>query len=215
MPVYVRPGTSDFLVVQQLYERLELDFVEPYSPRTILDGGANIGLASQIFGYMFPSATVIAVEAASNNYEMLRLNTAHLPNVIPLHAGIWPRTTALHVTNTAEGEWAHILEEVDTCSVGMECVNAVTIDLIQDLFNINNFDFIKLDIEASEKGVFTNDSSNQLQWLDGVHVLAIELHDRYIPGCSKAVTNALTDSFQLTKNDRSEYVVATRKKEFT
>jgi hypothetical protein len=52
MPVYVRPATSDTLVLGQMYETVELDFVEPHSPKTILDGGANIGLASQIFGYM-------------------------------------------------------------------------------------------------------------------------------------------------------------------
>jgi hypothetical protein len=90
----------------------------------------------------------VAVEAASSNYEMLRLNTCHLPNVIALHAGIWPRTTALHVTNTGDGEWGHILQEVDTCPHGTECVNAVTIDLIQDLFHIDRFDFAKLDIEV-------------------------------------------------------------------
>ncbi|GAQ91041.1 hypothetical protein KFL_007180020 [Klebsormidium nitens] len=212
VPVYVRPDTSDSLVLGQMYETVELGFVANFAPTAILDAGANIGLAAQVFGHMFPDAVVVSVEAASDNFAMLRLNTAHLPNVVPLHAGIWQRTTQLEVTVTGDGEWGHILREADTCPPGAECVNALTIDLIQDLLQVGRFDFAKIDIESSEKGVFTPSAVNRLAWLAGVKAVAIELHDRFVPGCTEAVTSALENDFDIDSGFNSEYVLAVRKK---
>jgi hypothetical protein len=48
-PVYVRPGTTDIEVMQQVLLDYEYDFKLPGRPQVIVDAGANIGLASVYF----------------------------------------------------------------------------------------------------------------------------------------------------------------------
>lgn len=66
--------------------------------------------------------------------------------------------------------------------------------------------------QSSEKGVFTPSAVNRLAWLAGVQAVAIELHDRFVPGCTEAVTSALADDFEIDASFNSEYVLAVRKK---
>lgn len=54
--------------------------------------------------------------------------------------------------------------------------------LAKALFPKNsNKDFLKIDIEGVEKQLFEKGNFN---WLKKVHVLIIELHDRFSPGCA-------------------------------
>ncbi|GBG76488.1 hypothetical protein CBR_g22236 [Chara braunii] len=49
LPLYVRPNASDLNVVRQLFEHQEYSFVADFHPKTILDAGGNVGMASVIF----------------------------------------------------------------------------------------------------------------------------------------------------------------------
>ena len=53
----------------------------------------------------------------------------------------------------------------------------------------NQIDILKLDIEGSERELF----SKNTDWLDHVSVIIIELHDRFQPGCAKAVYQKLVE----------------------
>ena len=44
-------------------------------PETILDLGANVGLAAAYFGHRFPNAAVVALEPSVTNLQMAALNT--------------------------------------------------------------------------------------------------------------------------------------------
>jgi hypothetical protein len=46
---------------------------------------------------------------------------------------------------------------------------------------------VKIDIEGAELDVFSADTT----WLHRVDALAVELHDRYRPGCTAAVETAV------------------------
>ena len=61
-----------------------------------------------------------------------------------------------------------------------------------------NADIVKLDIEGAEKEVF-----DRCDWLNRVRVVAIELHDRFKPGCSAAVNSA---TWQFSKSQRGEII---------
>jgi hypothetical protein len=49
---------------------------------------------------------------------------------------------------------------------------------------------LKIDIEGAEKEVFQHGMN---QWIDQVDTIAVELHDRFQPGCHKALVDSLKD----------------------
>jgi hypothetical protein len=56
-------------------------------------------------------------------------------------------------------------------------------------YEVDRVNLLKLDIEGSEKEVF----SNARPWIDRVDAISIELHDRFKPGCTRAFFGAVTD----------------------
>jgi hypothetical protein len=56
-------------------------------------------------------------------------------------------------------------------------------------YKVDRVNLLKLDIEGSEKEVF----SNARPWIDRVDAISIELHDRFRPGCSRAFFGAVAD----------------------
>ncbi|MDX1531680.1 MAG: FkbM family methyltransferase, partial [Rhodothermales bacterium] len=69
-----------------------------------------------------------------------------------------------------------------------EEVEVTTIDALLAEAAAERVDLLKLDIEGSEFDVFTADT----RWLGSVAVLVIELHDRFRPGCTEALMEALS-----------------------
>ena len=61
-PVQVRARTTDVDVYGQVLLDYEYSFDLPFSPETIIDVGANIGMASIYFLHRYPKARIIAIE---------------------------------------------------------------------------------------------------------------------------------------------------------
>jgi hypothetical protein len=59
-PVHIRVRTTDASVYAEVLLRQAYAFDLPFSPRTIVDAGANIGMASIYFTHRYPEAKVIA-----------------------------------------------------------------------------------------------------------------------------------------------------------
>ena len=53
-------------------------------------------------------------------------------------------------------------------------------------FGMETIDILKVDIEGSEKEIF----SNNLDWIDHVRVICIELHENIMPGSEDAFADA-------------------------
>jgi hypothetical protein len=71
--VFIRPGTTDQSVYQQIFESKDYDF-ELNDPKFIIDAGAHIGLSSIFFANKYPSSTIIAIEPEPSNFTMLCKN---------------------------------------------------------------------------------------------------------------------------------------------
>ena len=67
-------------------------------------------------------------------------------------------------------------------------VSAITMEDILRKLAVSRIDLLKLDIEGSERELFSTDSG---AWLNRVEYIVVELHDRYRPGCAKAFYSAL------------------------
>ena len=91
-PVYLRLKTSDFcaykdaLICESKKYNPEL---AAFTPKTIVDVGAHIGMATLSLARKYPNAKIVAVEPEGDNFASLAKNTAPYPNIKLIHAAIW------------------------------------------------------------------------------------------------------------------------------
>lgn len=182
--IELRMGTSDYLVFEQIVTNKSYEFEIGFTPMTIIDCGANIGLASIYFANKYPNANILAIESASSNYDMLVKNTSDYHKITCINKGVWYKSCFLEIDNIDNSNWGMGVKETNRITN----LHAVSIlDLITE-YHISQIDILKIDIEGSEKVLFENDSD---LWLPFVRVLVIELHDRIKKGCSNSLFRAL------------------------
>jgi FkbM family methyltransferase len=188
-PISLRYNTSDINVFYQVFYHIYYSFnYDTYLPkvRTIIDGGANIGLTSVYFKNLFPDASIIAIEPETSNYEALRKNTEKYNNINCIKAGVWNKSVPLKVTDKYEyGNWGFVVEEV--ANEEESNVKGISIPDILEMYNLDEIDILKLDIEGSELEVF----QENYDWLDKVNILIVEPHDFMRSGTSKSLFKAI------------------------
>ena len=202
-PVYLRVRTTDISIYESILKDRdgnEYSFDLGFCPRTIIDAGANIGVVSIFFAMKYPDSKIIAVEAEESNFEMLQRNVAAYPNILPVHAALWSRDGEIAVGQPdpvvgAEGEWAFVTHEGEGAKV-----RAITMRTLMKEAGIDTIDLLKMDIEGAEKEVFKS-----CDWVSSVRCLMIELHDRFMPGCSDAVDRAMAGFQSVTRGEVTTY----------
>ena len=191
-PVHLRLTTSDISVFRQVLVTREYDSPFHFSPRTIIDAGANIGLTSVFYANRYPNATIIAIEPESTNFKMLKKNTAPYSNITAIRAALWKHNGEINLVDPDARDYGYqTLEtpEIAPGYKGREIVPAMTLDRIMADLNIQRVDILKMDIEGSEKGVFENSTA----WIDRVETIAVEFHDQFRVGCARSVYMAAKD----------------------
>lgn len=199
-PVVVRAGTTDSACYRQVLLEKHYDFDLRVNPKIIVDGGANIGMAAVFFANRYPTARIIAVECESSNFKMLKRNTEHYANIIPVFCAIWNETGTLRLHGT-KGENCAFRARL---SGDGESVPAQTIDTIVAVNGGGSADLVKLDIEGAEKEVFDQPG----QWLGSVSTVMVELHEQLSPGCTRSFEIA-TAAFEHSET-RGEIVMRRR-----
>jgi FkbM family methyltransferase len=194
--VYLRAGDQhDQEVYDAVFIRREYD-VEIPEPRTIVDAGAHIGLASVWFARRFPRARIIAIEPDDDNFALLKKNTRGL-NVLCLKQGLWHRDGHLRIENPEAGSWS--FRVVECCDGPIE---STTVDYL--IRRYGKVDCLKLDIEGSEVPVLANSRG----WIRTIDTLIVELHDKE-PGahaCQDALDFAV-DGLALRRQQSGENIV--------
>lgn len=203
--LYLRRGTSDIAVFNQVFLVEEYKVPLKESPRFIIDCGANIGVTTFFFRLRYPEALIVAVEPEDSNFTMLKRNTSKLKNIECLQAGIWNRSTFLRVENSGVEKWEFTFQETDSKDGAIE---AISITSILQQFSRMEIDILKMDIEGSEREVF---ASNYEAWLPGTKTILIELHDTMRRGCSTAFFQALSKyNFTFDVRGKGKTVICTR-----
>lgn len=137
----------------------------------------------------YPDATIICLEPDVNNFEALIKNTNYTDKIVCLNVGIWSHDTSLQVSTSFDfGEWGVVVEESESASG----IVALSLETIFRRFKLSSVDVVKLDIESSEREVFSGEYES---WLTMAGMLVIELHDRIRPGCSRSVFSAVNSSY--------------------
>jgi FkbM family methyltransferase len=187
-PIYIRKFTTDYDMYQQVLLHNDYHNVN-IKPEIVVDAGCNIGLFTILVKNLFPMASVICLEPDGSNVQMMRKNLAPYDNVYIEHCGLWSNDAKLVVTeHTSDNKCGIIVEE----SLNGD-VDGICIDSLMAKHNLSHIDILKLDIETSEKQVF---SSNYERWLPKVKCLVIEFHDRMQEGCAQAFFIAINKVYK-------------------
>ncbi len=208
-PLYLRKGTSDIHNFKQIFKKEEYSFVT-FQPNTILDLGGYVGLASAYFANKYPNAKIVLVEPDPDNFLFAQLNTRQFPNVECLQVGVWSESCYItedrRVGDSSANDWGIIFRKVNSNEKSESRIQALSIPDLMSKVGFAEIDFLKIDIEGSEKNLFSKFAADP--WIDKCRMISCELHDRFMPGCSDAFHNAMAGKgFNLGKHGEFEFYV--------
>lgn len=195
-PIYFRLNTTDASIYWQIFINNEYDLPARLQPKLIVDAGANVGYSAIYFARKFPQARIVAIEPEPSNFEVLLKNTSRYPNIIPMKKALWHQSGSLtffappagRAGAQKDGFHVAIGQEPESSTFQVECI---TIQEILREVGASHVDILKIDVEGAEKEIFQNAEG----WIGDVDMIIAEMHDRIIPGCSRAFYGA-TGSFE-------------------
>jgi FkbM family methyltransferase len=164
-----RSQTSDRAQIERLLllgKRCEYNLPKAVNPNYILDAGGNIGLATLFFAEYFPKARIVSCEPSKDNFDLLQLNTSHLPNVTILHCALGKEVSLGTVVQKSRSNYAKAqVVESNTGEVPIYDYNQLAV-----VSGVPFFDLIKIDIEGAEYDFLRSMSEEQLahcNWIVG------------------------------------------------
>ncbi|MBK7667600.1 MAG: FkbM family methyltransferase [Sphingobacteriaceae bacterium] len=185
-PIYLRTIRADMQSFINTFIDTYLD-KKPYlaDAQFVIDAGANIGFTAILFANWWPQCKIISIEPDKENYELTLKNTSLYPNITVLNGGLWNKEVKLKIE--AGQEDGFVVREVNSNQKQIKSENltlGISIDQLLKKYNISQIDFLKMNIEGSEKEIF---AENYKTWLPQTKAMLIELHDGKNAGCSKTV----------------------------
>lgn len=173
-PVWLRSHTTDISVLGELvssdsYGPLVRSFAggaDRPAP-TIIDLGANTGLAARWIHAQAHGGRMVCVEPEAGNVAVLRRNLADLPAATVIAACVGGHERLVRLA-TSNGEFAFAMRDDAEGDVPV-----LTMERILDEAGIDGIDLLKCDIEGAERELFADCAS----WINRVQVAAVECHD--------------------------------------
>ncbi len=185
----IRKHSTDFIVFREIFvfNQYKIKLLNNHKADIIVDLGANIGLSVLYFNDQYPDAKIIAVEPEKRNFSLLKKNVASLPGVYCLNNAIWNSSRQLGIYDVGLGEYGYVTNEEQEDEI--ESVKSITLGEIIEQYKLEKIDILKIDIEGSEKELF---SENFDSWLPYVKSIIIELHDWFRTGCASSFFRAIS-----------------------
>lgn len=171
-PIYYRPGTSDEILIQHLLIDKQEYFLPGLEASVVFDIGANIDVMAIVLSSVYPKAKIHCFEPEPNNFELLELNTKHLPNVV-LHKEAldsYNGETMIYGSDDATnhgGFSSHLKPEKEAIQGSMVKVSRMS----QVCDTYGTPEIIKIDCEGAEHNILTD-----IPQLDKVLWITGELH---------------------------------------
>jgi FkbM family methyltransferase len=185
-------------------------FIDPYMEKKeylagtefVIDAGANIGCTAVLYANWWPQAKIISIEPDRENYELTVKNTRPYKNITVVNAALWHSEAKLSIE--AGQEDGFVVREVNDGDKKVKpenLTNGVSLNGLLKQYDFPRIDFLKMNIEGSEKEVFTE---HYEEWLAKTKSMLIELHDGKNAGCSKAVFSAVLN-FDMAVTETAGY----------
>lgn len=186
---FFRPGSTDEWVIDQVFRQHQYAFDQwPSTPEIlalierraaqgrkplIIDAGANIGASAVYFAMKIPSARIVAIEPAADNFAVLERNTQGLD--AELHLAALGAAGRVRPVDPGLGAWGYRTERAqdEAGSVPVLSINRIYAAHSGDAFPL----MVKVDIEGDEKGLFAHDT----EWVAQTPVIFVEPHDWMLP----------------------------------
>lgn len=176
---------ADAFIHGEVFEHRYYHFVLPDAPTTILDLGANIGLATIYFHRCFPNAEVACVEPMPGNLSMLRENLQlNAVKATIVSAAVNPTDGRLRM-EIAQKDYGHRVAEPDE-QFGKQYteVPAVSVPSLLDMLKWGRIGLLKIDIEGHERILLSENAG----WLELVDAICIECHHDFSSNDLRALT---------------------------
>jgi FkbM family methyltransferase len=171
---YDLPGGEHGAFIDQVYEDILASGKKPL----IVDCGANIGASVAWFIARYPKAHILAFEPAPDNFRLLKINCAGA-DVDLRQAGIGAadgRAFLSEPDSAGYGEWGYQVS-AEATGAGIDLLSLRTALAEKDDAVYAPF-LLKLDIEGSERALFTPDPAT----FDRFPLIVMEPHDWMFPG---------------------------------
>ena len=139
----------------------------------VVDLGANVGIFTIMASLAAGRGRVIAIEAEAHNYDFLceNIRANRLSNVETQRMAVSDRGgfVELHLSGAGSSSIVPALVEVH----GTQEVESISMDKMFSRFNLDRVDFLKMDVEGAEFGIFKD-----AEWLNHVTKISMEVHPR-------------------------------------
>jgi FkbM family methyltransferase len=155
---------------------LEQEYALPVAdPRTILDLGANIGLASAWFRAHYPAARIVAVEPDPDTFAKLERNLGGDEAITLVQAAVGRESGELELYRPAGYSIASSVSGSHADGGSSTRVRACTIDELCAEHGLEGLDLLKLDVEGAEL-----DAIEGFGRLDSAGTIIGEVHRRQL-----------------------------------
>ena len=198
-PITARLGTSDFMVIHQIFadgEYAPLLDLAPRDLRCVVDLGSNAGYSVRYWAENFPKCRILAAEPEPGNLAVCRRNIAlgGIEDRVAVSGACVVGTKRVVRFDLAGLEWSFRVARGDTPSCKTVDVPGITVsDIIAALPADAPIDLLKCDIEGSEEEVFKRSAS----WIARVRLAVVEVHAPYTLEMLLADATAAGGRFEL------------------
>lgn len=207
-PIYLRNGTTDLHTFHQIFNLKEYEIKLDFQPTTIIDAGANIGLAAVYFINKYPNSKIICIEPESSNFRLLEININNYSNINCYQRALSNNANqSFNIIDSGLGHWGFMTETIESSQNKnvKGSVKSITPDEIIKENNLNIIDIFKIDIEGAEKELFESNFEN---WIPKTRCIIIELHERYKKDSSKSFLEVISKyNFSYFKSGENEVYI--------
>jgi FkbM family methyltransferase len=194
-----RSGLLETVVEVWLEHTYTSGFYRPADGDVIVDAGANVGIFTIQMARQNRRCRVIALEPFPENFEYLEANVARAcpKNVTCCEVALGAGFSRGEMQAAGSRSLDHVLRVDSSAADGVPVIPLSGLfDLVRaDFAGAQAIDFLKVDIEGSEHDVFAAASPDVLGRFKRI---AMEYHDRIVPGTLDLLRRVLSPTHELT-----------------
>lgn len=138
----------------------------------ILDLGSNIGLTIAHYKTLYPNITIVGCEMNIENYKIAQYNIKNYNNVHLENAAVWINDYGVSYNSNSTND-SFSINNSEVNQIHKLNVPSITIHKLIEKYQLEQIDFLKMDIEGAEVDILEH---SDLSWLNMVQALGIEFH---------------------------------------